>query len=158
VTNPLQQRPRSADRLIHCYEIRPFGGVLSGNTDDDGSIFEDSIDKLANAGVTKGCNPPANNQFCPKSYVTRGQMAAFLVRALSLTDDGGGDLFEDDDGNIFESAIDKLATAGVTRGCNPWEGNTKFCPNSYVTRGQMAAFLHRALGVDRLIPPPDHAK
>jgi len=52
-------------------------------------------------------------------------MAAFLVRALGCADDGGGDLFEDDDGNIFESAIDKLATAGVTRGCNPAEGNTQ---------------------------------
>ena len=42
--------------------------------------------------------------------------------------------------------IDRLATAGVTKGCNPAQGNTKFCPHDCVTRGQMAAFLHRALG------------
>ena len=41
------------------------------------------IDKLATAGVTKGCNPPANDRFCPTSYVTRGQFAAFLYRAFN---------------------------------------------------------------------------
>jgi hypothetical protein len=114
-------------------------------TDDDGSIFEGDIDRLATAGITKGCNPPDNTRFCPDSKVTRGQMAAFLVRALGYVDDGGGDHFTDDDGSVFESDIDRLATAGVTRGCNPPE-NDRFCPDDSVTRGQMAAFLHRALG------------
>ena len=72
-------------------------------------------------------------------------MAAFLVRGLGYTDVGDGDLFTDDDGSIFETDIDKLATAGVTRGCNPPDNNM-FCPTNNVTRGQMAAFLHRALG------------
>jgi hypothetical protein len=80
-----------------------------------------------------------------RSTVTRGQTATFLVKATGYTDDGGGDLFVDDDGDIFEAEIDKLATAGVTRGCNP-PVNDRFCPTSNVTRGQMAAFLHRALG------------
>ena len=72
-------------------------------------------------------------------------MAAFLVRALGYTDPGDGDLFIDDDESIFEADIDRLATAGVTKGCNP-PVNDRFCPKGYVTRGQMAAFLHRALG------------
>ena len=72
-------------------------------------------------------------------------MAAFLVRALGYTDDGGGNLFTDDDTSVFEGDIDRLGTAGVTKGCNP-PVNDQFCPNSNVTRGQMAAFLHRALG------------
>jgi Tol biopolymer transport system component len=114
-------------------------------TDDNGSVFENDIEWLALHGVTKGCNPPANTRFCPNDYVTRGQMAAFLVRALGYTDNGGGDKFSDDNGSIFEDAIDKLATAGVTKGCNP-PANTRFCPNEHVSRGQMAAFLHRALG------------
>jgi hypothetical protein len=71
-------------------------------------------------------------------------MAAFLTRALHYVDDGGGDWFTDDDSSIFEHDIDCLATAGVTKGCNPPD-NTRYCPTSYVTRGQMAAFLHRAL-------------
>ena len=114
--------------------------------DDDDSVFETDIERLAAAGVTRGCNPPENDRFCPGARVTRGQMAAFLVRALGYTEDGGGDLFVDDDGSVFEYDIDRLGAAGVTKGCNPAEGNTRFCPDSYVTRGQMAAFLHRALG------------
>jgi hypothetical protein len=113
--------------------------------DDDTSVFEADIEKIAAAGITKGCNPPANDRYCPTNFVTRGQMAAFLVRALKYTDDGGGDLFVDDDDSIFESDIDKLGTAGVTKGCNP-PVNDQFCPDDFVTRGQMAAFLHRALG------------
>jgi hypothetical protein len=83
--------------------------------------------------------------YCPGKAVTRGQIAAFLVRAMGYTDDGGGDLFNDDDDSVFRFDIDRLATAGVTLGCNP-PTNDMFCPNSNVTRGQMAAFLHRALG------------
>ena len=113
--------------------------------DDDDSIFEADIEWLADQGITKGCNPPVNDKFCPNDNVTRGQMAAFLVRALGYTDNGGGDLFIDDDGSIFENDIDRLGTAGVTKGCNP-PVNDRFCPDDFVTRGQMAAFLHRALG------------
>jgi hypothetical protein len=112
--------------------------------DDNGNIFEADIEWLAGEGITKGCNPPANDRFCPDDYVTRGAMAAFLVRALGYTDDGGGNLFVDDDGSVFENDIDRLGTAGVTKGCNP-PANDRFCPNAYVTRGAMAAFLHRAL-------------
>ncbi|VAV99277.1 hypothetical protein MNBD_ACTINO02-485, partial [hydrothermal vent metagenome] len=50
--------------------------------DDDGSIHESYIEAIAAAGITKGCNPPSNNRFCPDDPVTRGQMAAFLNRAL----------------------------------------------------------------------------
>jgi hypothetical protein len=114
-------------------------------TDDDGNLFEGAIDRLAAAGVTRGCNPPANDQFCPNRYVTREQMAAFLVRALGYTDVDPNVQFTDIDGSVFTDAINKLATAGVTKGCNPPE-NDRFCPTGRVTRAQMAAFLERALG------------
>ncbi|HEU4894764.1 MAG TPA: hypothetical protein VFT85_02910, partial [Acidimicrobiia bacterium] len=131
--------------LLH----RALGDVLTPTrsvefTDDDGSMFEADIEWLGGVGVARGCNPPVNDRYCPDDHVTRGQMAAFLVRALGYTDDGGGDLFDDDDDSIFELDIDKLATAGVTRGCNP-PANDRFCPDEFVTRGQMAAFLDRAL-------------
>jgi hypothetical protein len=108
------------------------------------NIFYDDITWLAGVGITRGCNPPVNNRFCPNANVTRGQMAAFLTRALSLPAAKGID-FIDDDGSIFEENIERMAAAGITRGCNP-PVNNRFCPNANVTRGQMAAFLHRALG------------
>ena len=190
----------------------PPGGTF---TDDDGSIFEAAIEAIAAEGITLGCNPPANDRYCPDDSVTRGQMAVFLVRAFGYTDNGGGDLFDDDDGLFYENAADRLKTAGVTIGCNPpvndrycgeravtrgemaaffaralslpgfngpdryvddnastFEGaierlaqaaitfgcnpprNNRFCPNTFVTRGQMAAFLSRALGLSPITPPP----
>ena len=114
--------------------------------DDDESVFEADIERLAAAEITKGCNPPANIRFCPDRPVTRGQMAAFLVRAVGYTDSGGGDLFDDDDGSVFEADIDRLGTAGVTKGCNP-PANDRFCPDRNVSRAEMATFLVRALSI-----------
>jgi len=111
--------------------------------DDDGVVFEDDIDRLAAAGITRGCNPPTNDEFCPEGELTRAEMATFLVRGFGLTDGGGANLFVDDDGNTHEEAIDILGTSGVTRGCNP-PTNDRFCPDQPITRGQMAAFLYRA--------------
>ena len=113
--------------------------------DDDSSIFEADIEQLAALNITSGCNPPVGNQFCPDSYVTRGQMAKFLVRALGLSDRGSVD-FSDDNDSVFEADIEKLATAGITRGCGSKSANT-FCPDARVTRATMAAFLVRALGL-----------
>ncbi len=109
-----------------------------------GTLFFDDIEWLADQGITRGCNPPLNDRFCPDDNVTRGQMAAFLTRALSLPTGTPG-AFSDDDGSIFEQDIEALATAGITKGCNP-PLNDRFCPDDNVTRGQMAAFLFRGLG------------
>jgi hypothetical protein len=147
--------------LVRALDL-PAGGTVDF-VDDDGSVFKSDIEALAAAGITRGCNPPENNRFCPDASVTRGQMAAFLVRALFCPDAsvtrgqmaaflvraldlpaGGTVDFVDDDGSVFESDIEALAAAGITLGCNP-PTNDMFCPAASVTRAQMAAFLHRAL-------------
>ena len=109
--------------------------------DDNGNVHEANIEFIAAAGVTKGCNPPANTNYCPSGTVTRGQMAAFLTRALDLPATAE-DFFGDDETSIFEGDINRLAAAGITSGCNP-PANTNYCPDSAVTRGQMAAFIKR---------------
>lgn len=123
--------------LLMAVEPLPSGGTFF---DDDGSVHEGSIEAIAAAGVTRGCLPP--DLYCPWRGVTRGEMAAFLVRALMLPA-ATGDPFTDDDHSIFEDDIAALAAAGITRGCDPG----RFCPEVVVTRGQMAAFLTRALGL-----------
>jgi hypothetical protein len=112
--------------------------------DDNGLPTEADINRIAAAGITKGCNPPANDRFCPDDTVTRGQMAAFLVRAWQLTDPGAGDWFTDDDRSVFENDIDRLATSGMTKGCNP-PTNDRYCPTRKVTRAETASFIARAL-------------
>jgi hypothetical protein len=69
-------------------------------------------------------------------------MAAFLARALSLPATTT-DYFTDDNDSIFESDINRLAAAGITKGCNP-PANDNYCPTNVVVRGEMAAFMRRA--------------
>ena len=51
------------------------------------------------------------------------------------------DHFTDDRGNQHEQAINRLASAGIAGDC----AAGRYCPAGTVTRGQMAAFLYRAL-------------
>lgn len=113
--------------------------------DDEASIHEGSINRLAAAGITGGC---AADRYCPKDLVTREQMASFLARAAGLTTGAGRNYFLDDDFHSHEANIDRVAAAGISGGCQAWH----FCPSLSVTRGQMAAFLHRV--VDPVAPPP----
>ena len=114
-------------------------------TDDDSSVFEGDIDAIAAVGLTVGCNPPANDNYCPGDSVTRAQWASFVVRALGLTEGAGVDRFIDDGHSIHEENINVLAAAGITAGCNP-PANDRFCPDDPVSREQAASFLARALG------------
>jgi hypothetical protein len=45
------------------------------------NMFYNFIDRLAELGISNGCG---GGNYCPKAIVTRGQMAAFLVRAFKL--------------------------------------------------------------------------
>lgn len=53
----------------------------------DDNVFHEDIDAIADAGVTRGCNPPDNTEYCPDDFVSRQQMAAFMNRLGAL--DGG---------------------------------------------------------------------
>ena len=110
-------------------------------------MHQGNIEAIAAAGITRGCNPPDNDLFCPDEPVSRGQMAAFLHRALpDLPVVGERVVFVDSVDSVFAEDIAWLVSVGVTRGCNPPK-NDRFCPEESVTRGQMAAFLVRALGL-----------
>jgi hypothetical protein len=43
----------------------------------------------------------------------------------------------------FFQFVEALAASGITAGC----GNGNFCPDAPLTRGQMAVFLSKALGL-----------
>ena len=77
------------------------GGAFS---DDDTSQFEQDIEWLATAGVTKGCNPPVNDRFCPGSSVTRGQMAAFMRRFAQFMGAEDGKVAEADHADVASNA------------------------------------------------------
>ena len=98
------------------------------------------IEALAAEGVTSGCG---GGKYCPKSPVTRAQMAVFLLRAKHGTDytpPPPTGIFADLSlTDPFTPWIEQLSIEGVTAGC----GNDDYCPNQPNTRGQMAVFLVR---------------
>jgi hypothetical protein len=128
------KRDQMASFLSRAMELT--GTAPNAFGDDNGNIHELNINRLAAAGVTSGC---AAGKFCPADPVARDQMASFLSRAMELTGTAPN-AFSDDNGNIHELNINRLAAAGVTSGC----GGTNYCPKVDVTRDQMAAFLKRA--------------
>lgn len=110
---------------------------------DAGDWTAPHIERFAELGVTLGCAAEPL-RYCPDDAVTRAQMAAFLVRAFEL-DEAPSAGFADTTGHYFETEIDQLAKARITLGCAA--DPPQYCPNQDVTRGQMATFLARALGL-----------
>lgn len=107
----------------------PYGDVT------DHSLI-DHIMWITYAGIATGCG---GGNYCPNASVSRAQMAAFLSRALNLppTDQ---DFFTDDNGHSLEISINRVAAAGIAFGC----ATNRYCPESPVTRAQMASFIDRA--------------
>jgi GH25 family lysozyme M1 (1,4-beta-N-acetylmuramidase) len=106
--------------------------------DDNHSTHEANINRLAKAGLAIGCG---TKRFCPDQVLSRGQLASFVARVLDLSRTSK-DYFRDDNSSSHEAAINEIARAGLTSGCAPH----RYCPTGPVTRGQMAAFLHRTFG------------
>jgi hypothetical protein len=67
--------------------VRAFAGegtfdpAPNAFTDDEGSVHEPDIDRLAIMGITTGCGA---DRFCPHAAVSRAEMASFLTRAMGL--------------------------------------------------------------------------
>lgn len=114
--------------------------------DDNHSPYEPLIERARAIGLVLGCNPPANDRFCPNAVVTRAEMAVMLDRAVGLPSPTTSH-FVDDPHSSVAASIEALAEAGVTSGCSP----DHFCPDRSLTRGEMAQFIAGAMGWD---PPP----
>jgi hypothetical protein len=117
------------------------------------NIFYAFIDRLAMLGVTVGCGTNGQGEpiYCPTAFVTREQMAAFLIRARGEFNPPvpAQQRFADvPPENIFYAFIDRLAVLGITVGCGTnGQGQLIYCPADFVLRQQMAAFLVRAFGL-----------
>jgi alpha-amylase len=110
----------------------------------DGSQFAGVIERLRLDGVTTGCG---SSIYCPEDFVTRSQMAVFILRARCgssyVPNMPSSQTFADVPlSHPFVRYIQKLYSLGITGGCAT--GPLRYCPDSAVTRGQMAAFIERA--------------
>ena len=105
-------------------------------------------ERLADLGFDLSCGP---DQLCPDEPMDRGQMAEFLARILNLPRAGTAAFVDVSADHPYVDDIDRLAGARITAGCgtNP----ARYCPDQHVTRGQMATFLARELGIVEEAPP-----
>ena len=110
-------------------------------SDDNGTTHEDSINRLAAAGIVNGT---AAGTYSPAAPVTRAQMATFLVRSVRYRTgqelSSSTDWFHDD-GGTHEPSINAAAGAGLATGT----GGGAYSPGATVRRDQMASFLSRML-------------
>ena len=122
---------------------------------DAGQWWASHVERFADLGITVGCAQEPL-RYCPDRPVTRAAMATFLSRAFGLRGAAPAG-FADTAGSVHEDAIDALAAAGITAGCE--SEPLRFCPSRPVTRAEMATLLARALGLvpagpAAVSPPP----
>jgi murein DD-endopeptidase MepM/ murein hydrolase activator NlpD len=111
------------------------------------------IERLYNAGITGGCGSSPLT-YCPENTVTRAQMAVFLLRgehgSAYTPPNASGTVFSDVPSTYWAANwIEQLASEGITSGC----GTGVYCPETPVTRAQMAVFLLRAKHGSAYAPP-----
>jgi len=136
------QMPVFLLRVIHgsSYAPPPVGASTGFNDIPINYWSAAWIKQLAAEKITGGCG--AGN-YCPGYPVTRAQMAVLLLKAKHGSSFipptvGGGTGFNDVPANYWAAAwIKQLAAEGITGGC----GSGIYCPESAVTRAQMAVFL-----------------
>jgi hypothetical protein len=151
-------------RLVERAGVALPAGSRDHFRDDDTSVHQDSINRLAEAGIVVG---KGDGTYDPRRDVSRAQMAALLVRAYDFYTRPTGwqpvltsrwDYFDDDNTSPLQVEINKAAAAGFTGGFP----DGTYRPNHGVKRDQMASFLARVLdlivekGMASVPPVPDH--
>lgn len=177
---PPAEEPEEPEEPEESEEAEEDGAATPGQTPDDediydelpgfddiaGSVHEEGIEAIYDRGYTHGCSNDSIS-YCPDDDVDRATMAAYLSRALwprgpplPREMDRFGDVPEQ---HPYALAIYALAGSEITMGCGD---GSNFCPRGTLTRGQMASFLMRSMGLEPLQSldgmtfedvPPGHA-
>ncbi|MGA3026920.1 MAG: BACON domain-containing carbohydrate-binding protein [Bryobacteraceae bacterium] len=114
------------------------------------ATFFDAANLMFQADVSTGCqqsSDPATRLYCPDDNVTRQELAAFIVRAVTGTTNPAiyntTPYFQDVPiTNNFFPHIQKLMELGITSGCS--QNPPLFCPTATIPRWEMAMFMIRA--------------
>ncbi len=106
------------------------------------------IEQLWADGITAGCGVEGEVPlYCPDAEVSRAQMAVFVCRARGWTPLTPTGRFADVPADHWAAGfIERLAEEGVTAGCSA----DSFCPDSPISRAEIAVFLVRAWDVERV--------
>ncbi|HSK22729.1 MAG TPA: S8 family serine peptidase [Egicoccus sp.] len=110
--------------------------------DDDGTAHEDATNRLAALEIVRG---DADGLFRPAEPVTRGQVAALVVRAheaaTGTATAPSRNWFTDDDRSTHADAVDAARDLGLVRGV----ATLRFAPENSSRRDQVASLVARLL-------------
>jgi subtilisin family serine protease len=127
--------------LLFDYTPYPSSGFT-----DVFSTFTKYVNYLKTKGIMTGTGPTPTqfcNGDCNTDFVTRAQMARYLVKAVrggSFVPPAATGVFSDVPASHPEAPyIEEVARMKITLGI----GNNQYGPDNVVTRGQMATFLQR---------------
>lgn len=125
----------------------PAGAIAGFGDVESGRYYTAAVQWMVDEGVTTGTSPSC---FSPDGLVTRGQLAAFLWRMEGEPTPPAGHPFADVIAGWQRDAVSWLFAGGTTVGTSP----TTYSPNALVTRGEVAAMLHRLAGQPTAPPHP----
>jgi hypothetical protein len=100
------------------------------------------IEQLAKLGIVKGMS---DGKFAPDATITRAQFAAFLIRALGLSESKSSKATYTDVATTawYFGVVEAANANGLVKGLP----NGKFNPNGNISRQEMAVMVSRALKV-----------
>jgi len=123
--------------------------------------------QLLSRAITNGCKAQDPPPYCPNELVTRGQMAAFVARAIAAAQNNDQGAFtcwnpvspsqqipcsqvppyftDVPQVDPFFTFVQKIRQLGITAGCTA----TTYCPSDNISNGQLAVFVARARQVVR---------
>lgn len=116
-------------------------GTKRETTFKDVSSTHQASGHIASAVEAKIISGFPDGTYRPNELVDRGQMAIFLARAFKLSEESPANFKDMSPSVASYSSVKKIIQAGITSG---FSDNT-FRPTEKLTRGQISAFLARAM-------------
>ena len=108
--------------------------------DDDGSVHQANIERIAGWEITLGCDAEDATKYCPSAQITRRQMAAFLYRAVSqrwtIEPPEGIEITDVPEDAWYRTFADWVVSIGAFA-----TTNGLFNPGGVVTRADMAVMM-----------------
>ena len=126
--------------------LPPSGGVAGFGDVPEQRFFTEAVQWMVDNDITTGTSPTC---FSPTDPVTRGQAAAFMWR-MEGEPDAPPHPFTDINAAWQQEPVSWMYANGITTGTS----SSTYSPNDVLTRGQLAALLHRLAGNPTASPHP----
>ena len=119
--------------------VPPAWGVAEFGDVEANRFYTEAVQWMVDNDITTGVSATC---FAPEENVTRGQAATFMFRMEGSPEGSQPHGFVDVSGDYQEEPISWMSARGITTGTTA----TTFSPDRHITRGELAALLHRLAG------------